>query len=198
MSRRILTKNIPGPCDCCTGPACQACPSGTVLPSSFDITLSGIVPGLYNYDVLNQTWRVTWDSTLLGWIYQTPNPPLLLPLGFWSRGSGLFSPYQLTTAGDAGTIAFVYCYHSESGLGWRLSIMLAVFDVQANTSTASTGLYTRVARWINYDAAISAPNACNPLYIEINDVTQSYFGGGYPGSGFVVSDTQSPVLILTP
>lgn len=204
MARRVVTKRIPGPCTCCTLPVCRACPTGTVLPSSFHVALSGVSAGAYGWGVLNSTWFVTWDFIISKWIFQTTNPPFLVGYDYAFNGSsfpiGTELVYAYPYAGpfdDKGDLVTVQC--ALSGATYHLLVGINVFDMDAVGTPPFGPNYWRSARWIYFDFAISPPSdTCNPLFIEKTITTTSGYRNGWGGFGPNITSLQTPTLTIYP
>lgn len=187
-------------CKCCKY-TCNACPGGTKkLPPSFDVTLSGIAAGAYGYNVLNKTWTVTYDPVIAKWIFQTSNPPFMVPYN-WIFGDapGVYSGYSSgdPTGVDAGDLVTIYCF--RDGLGFnKLRLFAGVFDSEPIGLIPPFIAYWRRCRWTIYEFVIDGTNTCSPLFIQQTSSVDLFYNNAWPGFGPTQISTQSPTLTISP
>lgn len=197
----MATGTTSGKCRCCKY-TCNACPGGVnKLPPSFTVTLSGIAAGSYGYNVLNKTWTVTYDAAIAIWIYQTSNPPFLVPYNYgFSGGGGSYGAYGtvLNPTTDKGDLVTVYCHTDITGTIKKLTLFAGVFDNDQVGFTPPFISYYRSCRWVIYDFVISSPNTCSPLFIQQTTSAQLNYNDAWPGFGPIQISTQSPTLTISP
>jgi len=195
----MATGTTTNKCRCCKY-TCNACPGGVKkLPPSFDVTLSGIAAGAYGYNVLNKTWTVTYDATIAKWIYQTSNPPFVVPYDWvFSTATGNYSGYEAgdPTGVDAGDIVTVVCFTDPFGIK-KLRLFAGVFDSEP-VGLLPPIIYWRRCRWVVYEFQISSPNTCSPLFIQQTSAVDLNYNNAYPAFGPIQISTQSPTLTISP
>lgn len=196
----MATGTTTNKCKCCKY-TCNACPGGTKkLPPSFTVSISGITPTLYQHEVLNSSWIVTYDATLGIWIYQTSNPPFEVPYNYGFYGGSGYGSYGsvLNPTTDKGDLVVAYCYADITGSIKKLRLFAGVFDSNRYGLIPPFVSYYRSCRWVIYEFAIDSPNTCSPLFIQQTTPNDLYYNDASSSFGPPIADTQSPTLTISP